>query len=576
MTAMLPPAERTETHRPHPDEPAGAPGTARLPEQPTIAFRRAVLSLAWRTLRSGSSTPASAASRSPGRCSTSCRTSRCSTSATPRASPTARKPIGEVREYALECLDHLVDQGVKVLVIACNSASAAVLRDARERYAGAGRRGDPARPTRRAVAATRNGRVGVICTAGDRPARWPTTTRSRPPPRSRCTTQACPRFVEFVEAGRHRRAGAAGRGPRVPRPGAPRGIDTLILGCTHYPLLTGVISYVMGDGVTLVSSAEETAKDVYRAARPTRPRARRGLPAAEAPVPHHRASPSEFARARAPLPRPRASIGGVDAVRRGGSRMKLTVVGCSGSLPGPGLAGLLLPRRGRTRADVPARARPRQRRARRPAALRRPRDIDAVLISHLHPDHCFDLCGYYVARAATTPTAPLPGIPVYGPAGAAERLAPRLRPAERPGDAAASSTSTSGDAGAREIGPFAVHGRAVAHPVEAYGMRVEHERPVAGLLRRHRRLPGAGRAGHGTPTCCCARRRSSTARDNPPDLHLTGRQAAEPRPRPGSAGCVLTHIPPWHDRPRCWRTRPPPSTARSSWRHRRGVRPTRP
>ena len=77
--------------------------------------------------------------------------------------PYGMKPLGEVREYALECLDHLVDQGVKSLVIACNSASAAVLRDARERY-------DvpvvevilPA--TRRAVAATRSGRIGVICT----------------------------------------------------------------------------------------------------------------------------------------------------------------------------------------------------------------------------------------------------------------------------------------------------------------------------------------------------------------------------------------------------------------------------
>ena len=77
--------------------------------------------------------------------------------------PYGPKPIGEVREYALECLDHLVAQGVKALVIACNSASAAMLRDARERY-------DvpvvevifPA--TRRAVQATRNGRIGVICT----------------------------------------------------------------------------------------------------------------------------------------------------------------------------------------------------------------------------------------------------------------------------------------------------------------------------------------------------------------------------------------------------------------------------
>ena len=77
--------------------------------------------------------------------------------------PYGPRPIAEVRAFALECLDHLVDQGVKILVIACNSGSAAVLRDARERYA------VPVvevilPAARRAVAATRSGRVGVICT----------------------------------------------------------------------------------------------------------------------------------------------------------------------------------------------------------------------------------------------------------------------------------------------------------------------------------------------------------------------------------------------------------------------------
>ena len=77
----------------------------------------------------------------------------------------------------------------------------------------------------------------------------------------------------------------------------PRGgIDTLILGCTHYPLLTGVISYVLGDDVTLVSSAEETAKDVYRAARPARARApARGCPAPAAPLPRRPGSPASSA-----------------------------------------------------------------------------------------------------------------------------------------------------------------------------------------------------------------------------------------------------------------------------------------
>ena len=132
--------------------------------------------------------------------STSCRMSPSSTSATPRARPTARKPIAEVREFALECLDTSSTQGVKMLVIACNTASAAVLRDARERY------DVPVveviRPAvRRAVAATRNGRVGVIGTAGNRPVgglrrrlRRGAASRAAPP-------QACPRFVEFVEEG---------------------------------------------------------------------------------------------------------------------------------------------------------------------------------------------------------------------------------------------------------------------------------------------------------------------------------------------------------------------------------------
>ncbi len=179
---------------------------------------------------------------------------------------TARKPygpktIGEVREYALDCLDHLVAQGVKALVIACNSASAAVLRDARERYR------VPVvevifPATRRAVAATRTGQVGVICTSATK-ASMAYDDAFAAAPQVRLTTQACPRFVEFVE--REVTSGdeliSVARGYLEPI--MDNNCDTLILGCTHYPLLTGVISYVLGDGVTLVSSAEETAKDVY-------------------------------------------------------------------------------------------------------------------------------------------------------------------------------------------------------------------------------------------------------------------------------------------------------------------------
>jgi glutamate racemase len=175
--------------------------------------------------------------------------------------PYGSKPIGEVREYALECLDHLVAQGVKVLVIACNSASAAVLRDARERYA------VPVvevilPATRRAVAATRTGYVGVICTQATK-ASMAYDDAFAAAPHIRLTTQACPSFVEFVERGVTGGPELISAARAYLEPLADDGVDTLVLGCTHYPLLTGVLSYVLGDGVTLVSSAEETAKDVY-------------------------------------------------------------------------------------------------------------------------------------------------------------------------------------------------------------------------------------------------------------------------------------------------------------------------
>ncbi len=176
--------------------------------------------------------------------------------------PYGRKPIGEVREYALECLDHLVDRGVKALVIACNSASAAMLRDARERY-------DvpvvevilPA--TRRAVAASRTGRIGVISTQATADS-LAYDDAFAAAPHVELHTMACPRFVDFVEEGVTTGDQLLKVAHEYLDPLTSAGVDTLILGCTHYPLLTGVISYVMGDQVTLVSSAEECAKDVYR------------------------------------------------------------------------------------------------------------------------------------------------------------------------------------------------------------------------------------------------------------------------------------------------------------------------
>jgi glutamate racemase len=176
--------------------------------------------------------------------------------------PYGPKSLAEVRSYALEIMDELLAAGVKAIVIACNTASAAVLRDARERYS------IPvieviAPAVRRAVSASRSGKVGVIGTAA--------TIESSAyldafaaAPQLEITSIACPLFVEYVERGETSGSAITKVAHDYLAPLIAAKIDTLVLGCTHYPLLTGVISYVMGDEVTLVSSAEETAKDLYR------------------------------------------------------------------------------------------------------------------------------------------------------------------------------------------------------------------------------------------------------------------------------------------------------------------------
>ena len=180
--------------------------------------------------------------------------------------PYGPKALSEVRELALSVMDKLVDEGVKVLVIACNSASAAVLRDARERYTEG--RGIPVveviQPAvRRAVASTSNGKVGVIGTQA--------TIASKAYDDAFAAavdvelfSAACPSFVEFVEKGITSGPEIIAAAREYLDPLKQAGVDTLVLGCTHYPLLTGALSLVMGDGVSLVSSAEETAKDLYK------------------------------------------------------------------------------------------------------------------------------------------------------------------------------------------------------------------------------------------------------------------------------------------------------------------------
>ncbi|MCD4550282.1 glutamate racemase [Schaalia sp. lx-260] len=201
--------------------------------------------------------------------------------------PYGPQPIARVREHTLAGLDELASRGVKALVIACNSATAAALSDARERYgidAGIPVIEVITPAARSAVNATRNGKIGVIGTEA--------TVHSQAyqdalaaVPGLEVTCQACPRFVEFVEAGITTGKELESVAHEYLDPLRDAGVDTLILGCTHYPLLTGVIARVLGEGVTLVTSSEATANVTYNELTD------RGMlhePWAEDQRPHHR------------------------------------------------------------------------------------------------------------------------------------------------------------------------------------------------------------------------------------------------------------------------------------------------
>lgn len=175
--------------------------------------------------------------------------------------PYGPRPAAQLRDFSHEITEVLLDRGVKMVVVACNSATAAALPDLRARhdvpFVGVVEPG-----VRAAVKATRTGRVGVIGTEMTARSRVYEVTAQRLRTGLDLHVAACPGFVELVEEGRT-------TGPRARRvvEGGLRdilatGIDTLVLGCTHYPLLARTISDVAGRDVTLVSSADETAFEV--------------------------------------------------------------------------------------------------------------------------------------------------------------------------------------------------------------------------------------------------------------------------------------------------------------------------
>ena len=175
--------------------------------------------------------------------------------------PYGPKPAEEVLKYSLEIADLLVERSVKMLVVACNSASAAALDALRDRLevpvVGVIEPG-----VRAARDATRSGRVGVIGTVGTIASGAYQRTAADLAPDIELTCAACPGFVEFVEAGDVDSDQVHVLAERLLAPVLAARVDTLVLGCTHYPLLSRTIADVMGNDVVLVSSADETAFDV--------------------------------------------------------------------------------------------------------------------------------------------------------------------------------------------------------------------------------------------------------------------------------------------------------------------------
>jgi glutamate racemase len=181
---------------------------------------------------------------------------------------TARVPYGSkspatVARYSEEAAAFLLSRDVKMIVVACNTATAHAA-ERLERKLPVPVIGVIEPGARAAVQATSSGRVGVIGTAGTIASGAYDLAVRRRLPDARVYAQPCPLFVPLVEEGWYSHSVSRNVAEEYLRPLHEMDVDVLILGCTHYPLLTGVVSYVAGDAVTLVSSAEETAKDVFR------------------------------------------------------------------------------------------------------------------------------------------------------------------------------------------------------------------------------------------------------------------------------------------------------------------------
>jgi glutamate racemase len=178
--------------------------------------------------------------------------------------PYGPRPLEEIRGFAMEIASYLIGRGVKMLVVACNSIEVAAIEDLAAE-AGVPVVGviDPG--VRAAVEVTRNRRVGLIGTEATVRSGAYERALGRTGRNVQLFSQACPAFVDFVERGDTASPELFAVAREYLAPLQAEGIDTLILGCTHYPLLSGLIAEIMGRDVALISSADETAKDVYGA-----------------------------------------------------------------------------------------------------------------------------------------------------------------------------------------------------------------------------------------------------------------------------------------------------------------------
>jgi len=224
--------------------------------------------------------------------------------------------------------------------------------------------------------------------------------------------------------------------------------------------------------------------------------------------------------------------------------MNLTIVGCSGSFPGPDSPAscyLVVADGFRLLLDLGNGALgPVQ----RYASLG---EIDAVCLSHLHADHCLDMCPYNVVRTYH-PSGPMPRIPVYGPAGTLERL-DRAAGADTGTTIAAAFDFVTLSPGTLQIGPFVVTTEHMNHPVETFGFRLEHSGRAIAYSADTGPTDALVSLAAGADVLLCEAS-FNDGPDLPADLHLTAGQAGEHAARAGVGLLVLTHLVPWNSKER--------------------------